>query len=184
MIMAVIIALNQGGADAAALGYSNEEKILYDPATDLSSSSLRIVKSHSELASLKLLIGNEDIKFIVVMKNPHEAPARSVDPSYHVFIVFETDNYWWSLEKTADQVLFQRAMLLPSALAWTRKQNETAFRKAPFSLLEADLGTGTTHDLIDFLSRNELLTQSSNTNCQTFAKKIFDRFAKTKYWSP
>ena len=167
-------------------GENYESIIIYDSATGSSASSVQRFNS-SELKDLKEYIHKEEILEIFVYKSP--LVAVSFGPVYHAFIIFRTHTHWWSLEKDTHHVILQQAREFRFVRTWTRDWDDSPIRrKAPVRQLLGDKGRGqTTHDLVDFLSYKHLASSPYNlvaSNCQHFAKAIFDQFAKTRQWFP
>ena len=96
----------------------------------------------------------------------------------HQFIVFETQNWWWSIEKDEARFLIQRSKNVSNVQNYfgTNPRNTQVCR------LSYDKGKKSVKDLIHFLhDKNEHIKNVlMEGSCKDFAKIIFDEFAETK----
>ena len=94
----------------------------------------------------------------------------------HQFVVIQTTNWWYSIEKNDKFIYIQRAKNLTNVQCYISGDQ----RKTDILQISVDCGKGTMRDLIGFLYTNNELNIGYDIlfcNCQAFAKRIFDKFA-------
>lgn len=99
----------------------------------------------------------------------------------HQFVVLQTDNWWYSIEKNSHFIQMQRSNHIENVQCYIRKHR----RRTPIKRISSDScqQLKTMSDLIHFLLENQELSRIYDlvlSNCQAFAKRIFDKFAATK----
>lgn len=99
----------------------------------------------------------------------------------HQFVVLQTDNCWYSIEKNSHFIQMQRSNRIENVQCYIRKDR----RRTPIKGMSFDScqQLKTMSDLIHFLLENQELGKIYDlvfSNCQAFAKRIFDKFAATK----
>lgn len=99
----------------------------------------------------------------------------------HQFVVLQTDNCWYSIEKNSHFIQMQRSNHIENVQCYIRKDR----RRTPIKRISSDScqQLKTMSDLIHFLLENQELGKIYDlvfSNCQAFAKRIFDKFAATK----
>ena len=99
----------------------------------------------------------------------------------HQFVVLQTDNCWYSIEKNSHFIQMQRSNHIENVQCYIRKDR----RRTPIKGISFDScqQLKTMSDLIHFLLENQELSRIYDlvlSNCQAFAKRIFDKFAATK----
>ena len=99
----------------------------------------------------------------------------------HQFVVLQTDNCWYSIEKNSHFIQMQRSNHIENVQCYIRKHR----RRTPIKRISSDScqQLKTMSDLIHFLLVNQELSRIYDlvlSNCQAFAKRIFDKFAATK----
>ena len=99
----------------------------------------------------------------------------------HQFVVLQTDNCWYSIEKNSHFIQMQRSNHIENVQCYIRKHG----RRTPIKRISSDScqQLKTMSDLIHFLLENQELGKIYDlvfSNCQAFAKRIFDKFAATK----
>lgn len=99
----------------------------------------------------------------------------------HQFVVLQTDNCWYSIEKNSHFIQMQRSDHIENVQCYIRKHR----RRTPIKRISSDScqQPKTMSDLIHFLLENQELSRIYDlvlSNCQAFAKRIFDKFAATK----
>ena len=98
---------------------------------------------------------------------------------YHMFIVFGTEDWWWSIEKNDEGITIQRS----KSLTAVRDKYRQAMRKSGKSSMEKDAGRKSVNDLIDWLWQEDELNNNydiKTSNCQHFGKKVFNFVANHK----
>lgn len=176
VITFIILVLN-----GCAYGYSPRLYYSYGPGGGL-------VVWDSELQEFSRnmnFIQDEYIREIGVYKSRLPYIPR-IGPAYHAFIIFETDKYYWSLEKDTEQVTLQRSTRFSNVRDWTRNRGDEEARRTPISqIVWRNDGTGTLRDLLYFLWREDLVGRTydlTNANCQQFASRIYNRFSRRGVW--
>ena len=99
----------------------------------------------------------------------------------HQFVVLQTDNCWYSIEKNSHFIQMQRSNHIENVQCYIRKDR----RRTPIKGISFDScqQLKTMSDLIHFLLENQELGKIYDlvfSNWQAFAKRIFDKFAATK----
>lgn len=99
----------------------------------------------------------------------------------HQFVVLQTDNCWYSIEKNSHFIQMQRSNHIENVQCYIRKDR----RRTPIKRISSDScqQLKTMSDLIHFLLENQELSRIYDlvfSNCQAFAKRVFDKFAATK----
>lgn len=122
---------------------------------------------------------SEKIQHIRVYKNPLSSWQLTQVLVNHQFVVLETDSWYWSIEKQSKGIVIQRS----KELSKVRDYVEQKPRITPVVLMSDDEATKSTKDLPDFIRSEGELKKTYHwigDNCQAFAKRVFDEFAKTK----
>ncbi|KAL4240587.1 hypothetical protein ACF0H5_001379 [Mactra antiquata] len=92
---------------------------------------------------------------------------------YHNFVFFETDHWYWTIEKNDECILIQR-----STHASAVKEFAPGWkRNTPIKLEKKDIARGGIIDLIKWLYRKNELSKTYNllfSNCQQFAHRVND----------
>lgn len=94
----------------------------------------------------------------------------------HVFIVFRTKKWWWSIEKHTDGITIQRSQNEKAVVNSFRKEPRN--RKA--TLVLEDESECFVHGLIDWIYEKGLLYDEYDlveSNCKDFAKVVFNHLA-------
>ena len=148
---------------------------------DSSSSALNIIRDDSlRKVMSKLVDTSEEIMRIWVYKCPLSSWQVTQLLFNHQFVVFQTPDWWWSIEKDDRRILIQKS----KSFSCVRDRVNNEPRKKNVTQMGCDEGHKTIKDLIRFLyETNELYIKYDllNNNCQDFAARIFDEFAKTKH---
>lgn len=123
---------------------------------------------------------DEPILKLCAYKVPLNMPLNvSQRVFFHMFIVFETETWWWSLEKHTDGITIQRSR----KLAAVKERYRQSSRPQEIILMEEDKGQCSVYSLIEWLHRGNELKKSYHLlerNCKHFAKAVFDHAAKSK----
>lgn len=95
----------------------------------------------------------------------------------HQFVVIESTQSYWSLEKNTDRLLLQKNQSFDMVVKY---EPECRPRNRPVVEIKHGNCKGTIRDLIEFLyCQNELKKKYNwiDENCKAFAKRVFDEFA-------
>ena len=149
---------------------------LYDP----NSSTLFIIEDNSLTEVMSELIDtSEEILQIWVYKCPVFKLQLTKLLLNHQFVVFETQSWWWSIEKDDKRILIQKSKYFSTVRDFVNSEP----RKNFVIQLSYDKGRKTLKDLIHFLYNTDELNIKYDlvqNNCQDFVKRIFDEFAERK----
>lgn len=156
-------------------------KIYFDPEADTTTGSAYNIVDDELLERLgKLVDPEEEIIKIFAYKHPLFEYQITTLTMYHLFIVFETRQWWWSIEKNSEGITIQRS----KSLSDVKSKNRQKSRGSHISLVKEDKGRRSVEDLIRWLyNENELNKRYHyvSSNCKTFAKRVFDHVAKQEY---
>lgn len=93
----------------------------------------------------------------------------------HQFVVLETANWWWSIEKTSEEIFIQRSKCISQVRDYKTRER----RNTPLLRVSSDKGRKSMRDLIHFLYLNNEPNRTKS-DCKDFAKRVFDEIAETK----
>ena len=103
------------------------------------------------------------------------------DVRNHQFVILQTVNSWYSIEKNDHYIYMQKSEDIDDVLCYKRNiPRRTPILGISYDCCQPEKTMG---DLIQFLhDKNELNNYYDPilSNCQAFAKRIFDEFAKSK----
>jgi len=162
-----------------AKGEDWEYKLYFDPdSDDPSVSPHKRIKPWELMSKLKGLVGiDEKIDFVTICKEPLYEWQFTQYFMYHMYVVFKTENWMWTIEKHSDGITLQRS----KSLIVTEKYRRHHLRKSVRERLMSDGGRISVHQLIEWLSDNDQLKQKYCyifSNCKDFAREVFNRVAK------
>ena len=85
-------------------------KIYFDPQADKSGSPIYQFKNDlNELSKLKELVDpTEKIILVEIYRHPLNSIQVINNNLYHAFVFFETDGWWWSIEKNVISFFFSK----------------------------------------------------------------------------
>ncbi len=137
--------------------------------------------NHNSLISQmqKLIDTTEKIISVGVYKCPLQDWQLVQLLDCHQFVVLQTANWWYSIEKNDKFIFIQRSKHLENVRCFRINDR----RNTDVVQMSADDGRRTMGDLIECLYRNNELNNgydSVTSNCHAFAKRVFDEFAATK----
>lgn len=130
----------------------------------------------------ELIDTSETIVQIWVYKCPLNRWQKNPKIWNHQFVVLQTANWCWSIEKNEEEIVIQKG----KQLSCVRDNKKGERRKTPIKIIINDDGKKSLKDLIEFLISNNELNKPyhlTGENCQSFAKRVFDEFSKTKVHS-
>ena len=143
--------------------------------------NLKRINDPSLISLMQQLIDtSENIISVGVYKCPLKEGQLVQLLDCHQFVVLETPNWWYSIEKNDEFIYIQRAKELASVRCYLRNDR----RYTPIKLISVDNGRETMMEFIKFLYKNDELNKrydSVTSNCHAFAKRIFDKFAARKF---
>ena len=165
---------NQTSANIPSNGGSWQSQVAF---YDADMCNFWTINDTSLISQMQSLIDtSETIISIGVYKCPLNPWQKVQLLDCHQFVVLQTANWWYSIEKNADFIFIQRS---------NNFHNVTCFikgncRNTPILQVSVDRGQKTMGELIEFLYNNDELNKGYNWftyNCHAFAKGIFDQFA-------
>lgn len=108
-------------------------------------------------------------------KKPSDSASKKRNWSrYHAFVVFETEFWWWSIEKNDAGITLQRSKRKNSVLYEYRRES----RVKPITLVMTAKGRGSVSDLVDLLWTQDHLNRTYHfllENCKYFAAAVFNQ---------
>ncbi|KAL9955125.1 hypothetical protein ACROYT_G036411 [Oculina patagonica] len=161
--------------------WGSHVKIDFTADTDTSALTYTIDNdSLMDHTAVRLLNASEKIQKIWVYKKPLSSKQRAQWLLNHQFVVLQTAKWYWSVEKTGEQILIQRGENISSV----RDNKQKKPRINPIEKMSYDEGNGKSmKDLIEFLYRKNELNKTYHwigDNCKDFAQRVFDEFAVAK----
>ncbi|XP_057377869.1 uncharacterized protein LOC130699673 [Daphnia carinata] len=157
-------------------------KLYFDPRADKADTGGYWITDEQLREKLSDLIDTEEkIEKASVYSNPLSSWQATNALLYHAFIVMETNNWWWSIEKNTEGITIQRSKDIKSVRdMYQRKKRTTGW--TPLTKIrknETTQGGNTTiEELINYIWRKDYLNDVYHLlkeNCQKFAAMIFDR---------
>ena len=154
-------------------------EIYFDPESDkLFGPVHRITADELRYKLAELIDVDEEIKKISTYKETLWDWQLTRFMFFHMFVLLQTNSWWWSIEKNDEGITIQRSKNIDYVAMHYRRQK----RKDPV-VIEEDTGCYKMMDLVNWIyGRNELNQKYDflRSNCQIFAQRIFDYFAKEK----
>ena len=161
-------------SDDAAKCY---KKLYFDPEADSSKGSHYYITDGELREKLKELVDDSE-KVTEVRVYTHLLTNLQVtkDIWHHAFIVFETDKWWWSIEKNDVGVTIQRSKYIEYVRDRYRRNKRTTGLLSGITLEKKYEGSHTLNELIDHIYLKDYLNEDYHlleNNCQHFADKIW-----------
>ena len=157
-------------------------QLYFDPNADLPQEEGFWFKDDELRQKLANMVDiSEDIIEVRYYTNPLHSWQLTNAMMYHAFLVFETNNWWWSLEKNMEGVTIQRSRKLESITEYYRREKRTTGTgpNTGITLFKKRKGQETMTELVNFLWRKNLLLKEYHTlsyNCQHLANLVFARY--------
>ncbi|KAI9549153.1 hypothetical protein GHT06_005468 [Daphnia sinensis] len=167
---------------SASVGSTYTRKLYFDPRADQADTGGYWITDHELRQKLANLIDTEEkIKNASVYSNPLSSWQMTNIWLYHAFVVIETNDWWWSIEKNMESITIQRSKNLESVRdMYQRKKRTTGW--TPLTKIRKNETTGggntTIKELINYIWRKDCLNDVYHLldeNCQKFAAMVFDR---------
>ena len=172
---------------SASKGADWKSTIYFDPEADSGvGASYYIGDSQLRQKLSSLVYPSEYILKITIYKTPLSEIQLTDSLLYHVFIVFETSDWWWSIEKNSEGITLQRSKIMLAVREYYRRKKRIKGTSWSIEEIVHDKGRRTLNQLIDFLWKSDELNRKYswlNSNCKGFAKRIFDEVAERKTWN-
>lgn len=159
--------------------------IYFDPEADNRTGDDYFINDVELKTKLRSLVANERISKISVYKCKLTTFQLTKFIWFHAFVVFETNGWWWSIEKTQEGLTIQRSRIL--------KYVKTMHRGKPriggivwgdgLTLIAEDTSNYVVWNLFDWLWTSDQLNKDYNLveeNCKNFAREVFNQVSKKK----
>ena len=173
---------NSGSTSSSTSGsQSYKKRVYFDPNSNKSSGADYFIDDNELQERMEEIIEDEKIEKVLVVKEALSSAQLTQIMLYHAFVVIETEKWWWSLEKNSEGVTVQRSKDMDYVYRYYRRTK----RNSPSTVIKDD-GRSSMTDLVDFLYTKNLVYKDyslATENCKDFTKKIFDKFARKKYWN-
>lgn len=164
-------------SDSAGFGGIWKYTLYFDPRADQPvEEGYLITDEELRVKFIQLLDASEEILKVRIYTNPLYKWQFTQFILYHAFIVFETQNWWWSIEKNAQGLTIQRSKTLNSIKQYYRRIERTSGIRS-VELFKEATGKGTVSDLVHYLWRKDELNKSYlfiYRNCQDFVNVVFN----------
>ena len=158
-----------------------KSKVYFDPESDSPRGEGYHINDEQLLEKMgEIIDDSEYIQKIWVYKKPLSSGLWNQLIFHHQFVVLETSDWWWSIEKNGEGITIQRSRELSYVKDYYRRTE----RIKPIVEVNSDQGRRKMKHLIEFLYEKDELNKRYHfirENCKHFAKRIFDQFANAKY---
>jgi hypothetical protein len=169
-----------GSSSSTSSGGGNEHtgKLYFDPEADSSKGKdyfITDAKLHEKLS--ELVDDTEKILEVRYYTNPLYGVQLTQKLLHHAFIVFETDQWWWSIEKNELGVTIQRSKKIEFVRDKFRRRDRTTDLFGGGIKCERKFkGSHTLQELISHIYVKNYLNEKYDVvsnNCKDFADKIY-----------
>ncbi|KAI9550130.1 hypothetical protein GHT06_006584 [Daphnia sinensis] len=166
----------------ASVGGKYTQKLYFDPRADQSSTGGYWITDKKLRQKLSNLIDKDEvIQDAYVYSNPLSKRQWTNGKLYHAFVIIQTMNWWWSMEKNMERITIQRSKDIESVRDMYQRKKRTTGR-SPWTWIrkiKTTQGRNTTiNELINYIWRKDVLNKDYHVlyaNCQKFAALLFDR---------
>ena len=154
-------------------------RVYFDPEADKNGDKTYIISDNElRIRLVSLVDADEKIRNVTAYKVNLKEWQLTQFIFYHMFIVFETDDWFWSIEKNSEGITIQRSKYL-HAVKDRYRQNP---RNSGIEMIKTDYAerSVTVYELIRMLCRrNELNNMYTflDSNCQAFGECVFNFLA-------
>ncbi|XP_046643391.1 uncharacterized protein LOC124328583 [Daphnia pulicaria] len=168
-----------GSSSSTSSGGGNEHtgKLYFDPLADQPGDGYFITDAELRERLGQLVEASEKILEVRYYTNPLYGWQIWQNLLHHAYIVFETDQWWWSIEKNELGVTIQRSKNEAYVRDKFRRQDRTSDLFGNGIQCEQKYkGSHTLQELIDHIYSKDYLNEEYNVvsnNCKDFADKIY-----------
>ncbi|CAC5403477.1 unnamed protein product [Mytilus coruscus] len=123
-----------------------------------------------------ILDPNQTIRTIYAYKTPLSKWQLTSFTIYHLFIVLETDQGWWSIEKDGESIIIRRSNWKSTIIT----ENKRGSRGLRVSFVKEATGKKSIGNLLHWLCFECEVFDSYHflfSNCKAFSKRVFDYVA-------
>lgn len=167
------------GSESAKKGGDWTYKLYFDPEADQSTGKSYTITDSELMEKLTNLVDvDEEIIYLCAHKQDLYSWQLTKLVLYHVFVEFETNSWWWSIEKNSEGITIQRSLHRWAVYSQYRQES-----RLDRTLMKEDKGKKTMKELIEWLYRENELNKKYDyisSNCKHFAKAVFDYVAAKK----
>eukprot|EP00117_Sycon_ciliatum_P047284 scpid93226/ scgid33786/ len=164
---------------------SNYEAVVFFLDYGSTSSSCWTVHDNQLRESLGDLIAfgsdyAESITEIERHKNPLVPWLPEMGLFYHEFIVFQTKNWWWSIEKNSEGVTLQRSKQRGRVLLYRGKTRGDSVEQTHITTLASD-SVYPLQEFVGLLYCSDVVGSQYNlpfNNCQSFASTVYTKIIR------
>ena len=136
-----------------------------------------LIDEEEKVKKLNELIDDEEkIRTVMLYRCPLSSWQLTTLLFYHQFIVFETTNWYWSVEKTTGGIVIQRSKHIRSVTDMLKFEKRVT---SPNEIKRADCGK-TMKQFVHCLMRRKELSNAYhliNANTREFSNTVFDEMA-------
>lgn len=164
-----------------------KNQIYFDPESDSANGNHYFISDNELKEKLSQLINTQERieKIWIFSHRLYEWQLYQGMMMYHAFVVLETNEWYWSIEKNNEGITIQRS----KNWSYVKGKYRRKSRITPITQRNHDEGRMKMEDLIDWLyQKNELNKryniQCQDGTCQGFAKRVFNHFARKKLCNP
>lgn len=161
---------------------SNMDCLFFNPDSESFTGAIDRIPPHDLLDEFDKMSRrkHQKISWIEVYATPLSSDQAELESGYQAYVVMETQFWFYSLEKSDENIILQRS----KSLNVVRDKQLGVLRKLTQSgdepeCVAAGEGKDTIRDVLEYLFNANLFWNTHNTigdNSKRFAKKIFDHF--------
>lgn len=153
-------------------------QIYFDPNADDAKDDHHLISEENLLSQLEELIETtEKIERVYLYKTPISEIQLTHAFLYHEFVVFQTKNWWWSIEKNGEFLVIQRSKTLEAVKDKFRKQlRVTKEYWGKPTEIKSGVSKISMKNLIDWLHKENWLQERYDllsSNCQHFGNAVY-----------
>lgn len=169
--------MGSSGSTSSGGGNQHIGKLYFDPKADLPGDGYFITDAELRERLGELVEESEKILEVRYYIHPLYGWQLMKNLLHHAFIVFETDKWWWSIEKNELGVTIQRSKEIEFVRDKFRRQDRTTDLFGGGIKCEKKYkGSHTLQELISHIYKQNYLNEDYNVvsnNCKDFADKIY-----------
>jgi hypothetical protein len=154
-------------------------ELYFDPEADSSQGAHYYIANRQLREKFAELVDDSEmITEVRVYTHPLTGAQVTAGLLHHAFVVFGTDQWWWSIEKNDNGITIQRSKDIEYVRdKYRRNDRKTGlFGMSGIKLEKKYKGSHTLNELIDHIYIKNYLNQEYdllNNNCQHFAEQIY-----------
>ena len=161
-------------------------KLYFDRDCDNPNCAMSELTESALVQILNELVSDEKILQVQMWKHPLNPYQLSDLIVYHCFLVLETNEWWWSIEKNTEELTMQRCKNHEKVIKHYRRRPRTAgwkwltdIRKMKSTKLpDADSKLSSFFDTLYKNNELRITYHRYNDNCKDFAQRLYNYFEK------